>query len=52
VVAVTINHENLDGIEVQHICTEITDETGLPACDILVEGPGKVIQVLTSYLTR
>ena len=52
VVAVTVNHENLDGIEVQHICTEITDETGLPACDVLVEGPAKVIQVLTSYLTR
>jgi uncharacterized NAD-dependent epimerase/dehydratase family protein len=52
VVAVTVNHENLDRMEVQDICTEITDKTGLPACDVLVEDPGKVVQVLTSYLTR
>jgi uncharacterized NAD-dependent epimerase/dehydratase family protein len=50
VVAVTVNPENLDRIEVQRVCREITDETGLPTCDVLLEGPGKVIDALTSYL--
>lgn len=52
VVAVTVNHEGLDRIEVQRVCTEITDETGLPTCDVLLDGPGKVIDALISFLKR
>jgi uncharacterized NAD-dependent epimerase/dehydratase family protein len=52
VVAVTVNHEGLDRVEVPVVCTQITDETGLPTCDVLLEGPDKVIDALTSYLKR
>lgn len=52
VVGVTVNHENLDRSEVQRVCAEISDETGLPTCDVLLDGPDTVIQVLTSYLTH
>ncbi len=52
VVAVTVNHENLDKKEIPAICSEITEVTRLPACDVLLDGAGQVIDTLTPYLTR
>ncbi len=52
VVAVTVNHENLDRSEIPHVCREITDDTSLPACDVLLEGAGKVTEALTPYIKR
>lgn len=52
VVAVTVNHENLDRNEVPEVCREITDDTSLPACDVLLEGAGKVTDALTPYIKR
>jgi len=52
VVAVTVNHENLDKKEVPAVCSEITEVTRLPACDVLLDGAGQVIDALAPYLTR
>lgn len=51
VVAVTVNHENLAKGEVRGACKEITKHTGLPACDVLLDGAGTVVDTLTRYLT-
>jgi uncharacterized NAD-dependent epimerase/dehydratase family protein len=52
VVAVTVNHENLDRSEIPHVCRQITVDTSLPACDVLLEGAGKVTDALISYIKR
>jgi uncharacterized NAD-dependent epimerase/dehydratase family protein len=52
VVALTINHENLDLEAVPEICADITKTTCLPACDILLQGADCVIDALTSYLQK
>ena len=38
VIAVTINHENLDSAGVARAAAEIRERTGLPAMDVLLEG--------------
>ena len=38
VVAVTVNHEDMEPGEVAGACEAITRETGLPAYDVLIEG--------------
>lgn len=50
VVAVTINHENLDKKEISAVSSRITGETGLPACDVILEGAEPLIQALGPYL--
>jgi uncharacterized NAD-dependent epimerase/dehydratase family protein len=50
VVAVTINHEGLPLKEVPRVCADITRSTGLPACDILLQGPDQVLGALGPYL--
>ena len=50
VVALTINHEKLDENLVPEICTEISEVTALPACDVLLEGADKVVDALKPYL--
>jgi uncharacterized NAD-dependent epimerase/dehydratase family protein len=50
VVAVTINHEGLPLKEVPGVCADITRSTGLPACDILLQGPDQVLGALGPYL--
>jgi uncharacterized NAD-dependent epimerase/dehydratase family protein len=52
VVAVTINHENLDKETVPAACREITKATGLPACDVLLQGADPVVHALEPYLKR
>jgi uncharacterized NAD-dependent epimerase/dehydratase family protein len=52
VVAVTVNHEGIELSELPDMCREIGRETGLPVCDPLVEGVGKVVEELKPYLTR
>jgi uncharacterized NAD-dependent epimerase/dehydratase family protein len=52
VVAVTINHENLDKEAVLAAAEEITKATGLPACDALSEGADLVVSALKPYLKR
>jgi uncharacterized NAD-dependent epimerase/dehydratase family protein len=50
VVAITINHENLEERQIQEVCADITRLTGLPACDALVKGVGPVVASLKPYL--
>ena len=46
VIAVTINHENLDGAGVAAAAADIERRTGLPATDVLLEGGGKLAAVV------
>jgi uncharacterized NAD-dependent epimerase/dehydratase family protein len=50
VVAVTVNHENIPPAEIPHVCSAISLVTGLPAVDVLLEGPGRAIDALENHL--
>ena len=43
VIAITINHENIERTMVMEICNVIEKETGLPTCDVLYNLPDKII---------
>ena len=49
VVAITVNHENLDPAEVPDICKRILEETGLICCDPLIQG---VTDIVTHIKTK
>jgi uncharacterized NAD-dependent epimerase/dehydratase family protein len=46
VVAVAVNHEDLEREEIPRVCEEIRQETGIPAVDVLIDGPSKLIEAL------
>jgi uncharacterized NAD-dependent epimerase/dehydratase family protein len=46
VVAVTLNHEDLTPGQTRQAAAEITKSTGLPAVDVLLEGPGRLVEAL------
>ncbi|MGD8983375.1 MAG: NAD-dependent epimerase/dehydratase family protein, partial [Desulfobacteraceae bacterium] len=50
VVAITINHEDLDKESITSICEEITKQTGLPACDVLLTGAEPAFDALRPYI--
>lgn len=50
VVAVTVNHEELDAAAVPAACRRITEETGLPAVDVLRDGAGALVEALAPFL--
>jgi len=50
VVAVTVNHEDMETAEIPAACAAITAETGLPACDVLVDGAGPLLTILEEHL--
>ena len=50
VVAVSINHENLNTRNLSSICKEISEAAGLPACDVLVSGAGDIVHALRPYI--
>jgi uncharacterized NAD-dependent epimerase/dehydratase family protein len=49
VVAVTVNHENLSLDEVPLICDAIQMAVGVPAFDVLLEGPDSLVEALASF---
>jgi len=49
VVAVTLNHEGLEGDAVDAACAAITATTGLPAFDVLRDGAGALAEVVASF---
>jgi uncharacterized NAD-dependent epimerase/dehydratase family protein len=52
VVAITVNHEDLDLREVPSVCRKITAEVGLPAVDVLREGGvEQLVSVIVSRMT-
>ena len=52
VVAVTVNHENMTGAEIESACHEISAGTGLPAVDVLIDGAGLLVAALMPHLKR
>jgi uncharacterized NAD-dependent epimerase/dehydratase family protein len=49
VVAVTVNHEGLDPADVPRVCGEISEETGLPCCDPLLQSLEPVLTALSPH---
>jgi len=43
VVAVTVNHERLETEEIPAACRQISEQTGLPAFDVLLDGAGGLV---------
>ncbi len=52
VVAVTLNHEGLEPGQIADVCKELAYETGLPACDPIVEGAGPLVSVVKTLLDK
>ena len=50
VVAVTINHERMTPADVAAACRKIKENTGLPAFDVLADGPGELVDLIEGYL--
>jgi uncharacterized NAD-dependent epimerase/dehydratase family protein len=51
VVAITLNHEGLDGREaIDAACAELHERTGLPVCDPLVHGVQPLLDALAPHL--
>ena len=52
VVAITVNHEGLSLPKIAEVCEEITNNTGLPAVDVLLNGPEKIVKALERWISR
>ncbi|MGB5371306.1 MAG: DUF1611 domain-containing protein [Flavobacteriaceae bacterium] len=50
VIAVTVNHENMAPEEILPACQAITEETGLPAFDVLAHGAAPLIELLKAKI--
>jgi len=50
VIAITVNHEEMTKEEILPACKKITDETGLPAFDVLEYGAEELVQLLKTFL--
>jgi uncharacterized NAD-dependent epimerase/dehydratase family protein len=51
VIAITLNHELMKQQEIAPACARITEETGLPAFDVLVFGANELVNLLRSYIS-
>jgi uncharacterized NAD-dependent epimerase/dehydratase family protein len=47
VVAIAVNHENIPDNELPSVCETIERIVGVPSIDVLVDGPGKIVDALT-----
>ena len=52
VVAIAVNHENIERENIKSVCEAVTMTTGLPAFDVLTQGSDGVIGVIKSYLKK
>ena len=50
VIAVTVNHEGMTEAEILPACAKITEETGLPAYDVLAFGAEELTALLKSHI--
>jgi uncharacterized NAD-dependent epimerase/dehydratase family protein len=50
VIAITVNHENMQPEEIGPACDKINQETGLPAFDVLAQGSEGLVNLLKTYL--
>lgn len=46
VIAITINHENIPRDDIQDTCKRITEQTSLPAIDVLTQGAEELVDIL------
>jgi uncharacterized NAD-dependent epimerase/dehydratase family protein len=52
VVAIAVNHEDLNLNQIDEVCKKIEVETNLPTSDVLIHGPERLVSVLTPYLKK
>jgi uncharacterized NAD-dependent epimerase/dehydratase family protein len=52
VVAITVNHENIASERLDSVCRELSEECGLPAADVLVQGADKIADALLELRVR
>ena len=52
VVAVAINHERLDAAGTREAARKIEVETGLPAVDVLLDGPHRLVEVVRAEMEK
>ena len=50
VIAITVNHEGMEADEIDAACQQITEETGLPAFDVLAQGPDGLVNLLKALV--
>lgn len=50
VIAVTVNHEGMTPRQTRSACRSIQRQTGLPAVDVLFDGPGKITEIIVRRL--
>ena len=48
----TINHENLDPTATLAAARKIEKEIGLPAVDVLLDGPDRLVEVIRAQMGR
>ena len=49
-IAITVNHELMEREEILPACIKITEETGLPAYDVLEYGADQLAELLKTHL--
>jgi len=52
VIAVTVNHEGMTPDETLEACARIQRSTGVPAVDVLRDGPSRLVEAVLPVLTR
>lgn len=52
VVAITINHEDLNKDAIASACASVQKETGLVTSDVLLNGPAEIISVIKKFLKK
>jgi uncharacterized NAD-dependent epimerase/dehydratase family protein len=50
VMAITVNHEGMKPEEIEPACKAITEQTGLPAFDVLAHGTTKLVKLIDAKL--
>jgi len=50
VVAIAVNHEDIPRDQIGLVCSTITQLTGLPATDVLIDGPAILVDALEKYV--
>ncbi len=50
VIALALNHENIQKNQIPETCARLTEETGIPCFDVLVDGAGGLVKVVIPFL--
>ena len=52
IVAITVNHEQMTREQVEQVCADYEQRYGVPACDVLVDGPEKVADAIVDRFLK